>query len=161
MKGLLKFCVWVAILVIGTIVTLHLTSCNEFGSHKKVKTENDSVMIVKALDKLSNPEFETVEDISKYRQRMVNDRFDDSIFASLPEETFINVATVVHNRDNVLTKSAIVKEYLHGEDVYNNLPVTKPIEVSSMCTESIDTVKDTIINGKHFKLIKEGHTHVR
>ena len=92
---------------------------------------------------------------------MVNDRFDDSIFASLPEETFINVATVVHNRDNVLTKSAIVKEYLHGEDVYNNLPVTKPIEVSSMCTESVDTVKDTIINGKHFKLIKEGHTHVR
>lgn len=161
MKRFLKFFMWVAILVVGTIVTLHLTSCNESGSHKKVKTENDLVMIVKALDKLSNPEFETVEDISKYRQRMVNDRFDDSIFASLPEETFINVATVVHNRDNVLTKSAIVKEYLHREDVYNNLPVTKPIEVSSMCTESVDTVKDTIINGKHFKLIKEGHTHVR
>ena len=161
MKRSLKFFMGVAILVVGTIVTMNQTSCNEFESHKKVKTENDSVMIVKALDKLSNPEFETVEDISKYRQRMVNDRFDDSIFASLPEETFINVATVVHNRDNVLTKSAIVKEYLHGEDVYNNLPVTKPIEVSSMCTESVDTVKDTIINGKHFKLIKEGHTHVR
>lgn len=161
MKRFLKFFMWVAILVIGTVVTLHLTSCNESRSHKEIKAENDSVMIVKALDKLSNPEFETVEDISKYRQRMVNDRFDDSIFASLPEETFINVATVVHNRDNVLTKSAIVKEYLHGEDVYNNLPITKPIEVSSMCTETVDTVKDTIIDGKHFKLIKEGHTHVR
>ena len=74
MKGLLKFCVWVAILVIGTIVTLHLTSCNEFGSHKKVKTENqDDTEIIedkKGLKNSANIAERIIQIALKYQNEM-------------------------------------------------------------------------------------------
>lgn len=155
---LARFALFIIVIVAAVMGVMSLTSCHRTQTADDIKIgAGDSAYVKKALDVLSNPTFTSIEDLYKYRQRVQQERFNDSVFSTLPEETFDNVATVVYNRDGVLSKEAIVKEYLHGADIYKNLEVNlnKPRE----CIKS-DTINDTIINGKHFKLVKEEITHV-
>lgn len=155
---LARFALFIVVIVATVMGLMSLTSC-----HRTYTTDDisigaeDSAYVKKALDVLSNPTFTSIEDIYKYRQRIQQDRFNDSIFSTLPEETFNNVATVVYNRDGVLSKNAIVKEYLHGADIYRNLETNINKHRESLKS---DTTRDTIIDGKHFKLVKEEITNV-
>lgn len=155
LKCYVRFVLFVIVMIATVIGAMSLTSCHRTYTADDVSIDaEDSAYVKKALDVLSNPTFTSIEDIYKYRKRVQQDRFNDSIFSVLPEETFNNVATVVYNRDGVLSKDAIVKEYLHGADIYKNLETNNPRELLRS-----DTIRDTIINGKHYKLIKEEITN--
>lgn len=138
----------VTCIIILFMTALAVTSCDH---------RNDSVYIARTIDEALNPTFDNVQEICKYKERSAEESCTDSIFIHMPNETFINVATVVYNRDGSLTKNAVITEYLHGKTIYDNL------QRKQLCEDDIyekHTV-DTIIDGKHFQLIKEGVTNVK
>lgn len=150
----------VTCIVLLFMMALVVTSCDHrSGRKQQIRTErrNDSVYIARTIDETLNPTFDNVQEICKYKERSTEESCTDSIFIHMPNETFINVATVVYNRDGSLTKNAVITEYLHGKTIYDNL------QRKQLCEDDIyekHTV-DTIIDGKHFQLIKEGVTNVK
>lgn len=150
----------VTCIVLLFMMALVITSCDRrYEREQQICTEcyNDSVYIAQTIDKALNPTFDNVQEIYKYKERSAEESCIDSIFIHMPNETFINVATVVYNRDGSLTKNAVITEYLHGKTIYDNLQRKQLYEDDIYEKHTVDT----IIDGKHFQLIKEGVTNVK
>lgn len=155
--GIVTFVTCIIILFMATLV---VTSCDHRSERKQqIRTERrkDSVYIARTIDKALNPTFDNVQEICKYKERSAEESCTDSIFIHMPYETFINVATVVYNRDGSLTKNAVITEYLHGKTIYDNLQRKQLREDYAYEKHTVDT----IIDGKHFQLIKEGVTNAK
>lgn len=143
--GIVTFVTCIIVLFMAALV---VTSCNR---------RNDSVYIARTIDEALNPTFDNVQEICKYKERYAEESCTDSIFIHMPHETFINVATVVYNRDGSLTKNAVIAEYLHGKTIYDNLQRKQLLEDYTYEKHTVDT----IIDGKHFQLVKEGVTNAK
>lgn len=150
----------VTCIILLFMTALVVTSCDHRSERKQqIRTErcNDSVYIARTIDEALNPTFDNVREICKYKERSVEESTTDSIFVHMPDEVFINVSTVVYNRDGSLTKNAVVTEYLHGKAIYDNLQRKQPHEDDIYEKHTVDT----IIDGKHFQLVKEGVTNAK
>lgn len=150
-NSLLKFVFWVFTLLLILCATLELTSCST--RHKSVDVylqNNDSIEQVKQLNYYFNPTFTNVDEVLKYKLRVEKADIDDSIIRHIPNETLINISTVLVNKNKQFTKSDIVDEYLKSQTVYDNLPSTKDLQRDTSQTVS---TKDTIINGEKTKII--------
>lgn len=155
--GIVTFVTCIIILFMTALV---VTSCDHRSERKqqiRKERRNDSVYIARTIDEALNPTFDNVQEICKYKERSAEEYCTDSIFINMPYETFINVATVVYNRDGSLTKNAVIKEYLHGKTIYDNLQRKQLREDYAYEKHTVDT----IIDGKHFQLIKEGVTNAK
>lgn len=150
----------VTCIILLFMTALMVTSCHrriDPDENSRFAQNNDSVYIARTIDEALNPTFDNVQEICKYKERSAEESCTDSIFINMPNETFVNVATVVYNREGSLTKNAVVTEYLHGKAIYDNL------QRKQLCEDDIyekHTV-DTIIDGKHFQLVKEGVTNAK
>ena len=116
----------------------------------------DSVTVHMAVAQVLNPQFTDVQDVLQHQEEVKNDAFVDSVYIHIPKDALYNISRVVIGRAGSATKRSIVHEYIAN---YNN--VYKYIKEKVPLTRG-DTIKlppssstDTIIDGKHFKLIKE------
>ena len=132
------------------------------------QTNEDAVTgIVNAeLYDYSNPVFNAPEDAIAYYDQTVNDRISDSIFASIPRETFIQVNKVVSGRLTVYGKQDILIEYLRNfAPVYQYLapeteqepPTEKQINENEKAVRVVpdSSGRDTVINGVLYKVQRE------
>lgn len=138
-----------------------LSSCGHAYSSKHSMSEYvDSADLEKVLGDISNPTFKSIDDALTYYQVEKQSRSNDSVFFSIPPEVITNVYSVLMKRNIVPTKTAIVSEYLDNVQVYSNLP--RCTQTTEAPLDSIDVpntkVVDTIINGKHIKVLQEETT---
>ncbi len=149
----------VLIAVLVFTLAFVVSSCNPRSEKKQelcAKHQNDSLYVVKTIDEVLNPTFKTVSEVCQYKERSAEEFYTDSLFIHMPNEVFINVATVVYNRDGILTKDAVIDEYIHGKSIYDNLRDKQLPKDTAYKRQTVDT----IINGKHFQLVEKGETNV-
>lgn len=152
MKTTLKhFVVFMIALFVIVFTIMHMTSCNNMNGEKGI--EVDSVQVADQIKGVVNPVFDNVGKVLQYKEELSTNEYEDSVFRQMSPQLVYNVATIVINRDGKATKTSIVKEYLKGEDIYNNLPknipdsITHPSEIDDSKSPVI-TMKDTMIHGK-------------
>ena len=138
-----------------------LSSCGHAYSPKHSTSEYvDSAGLEKVLGDINNPTFKSVDDALTYYLDEKQFRSNDSVFFSMTPEVITNVYSVLVKRNIVPTKTAIVSEYLDNVQVYSNLP--RCTQITEVSLDSIDVpntkVVDTIINGKHIKVLQEETT---
>lgn len=168
MKRLLK---WSCAALIALIAMIATTSCNGYSNQRQQHSMTeyvDSVDLYKTLEQTSNPTFKSLDDVSSYYQKEKNARMLDSTFFALPLETVTNVYSVLVRNNVTPTKASIAKEYLDNVRVYSNLPKNKDVheslndDTSDIPDDIPNTVAiDTIINGKHVKILQESSTQVK
>lgn len=151
-----KFAVWMVCIIALICMCFHLTSCDD-RHHKSVNdVVKDSTWVAEQFQNALNPKFKTLDGIMKYREKLSTECYDDSVFTTIPQPTLINVATVILNRDGIVSKEAIVDEYTKSQNVYDNLPKTPIDQYAKVRADSTEySFKDTTINGKkaHIKTI--------
>lgn len=149
-NNLLKFVFWVFALLLILCATLELTSCTRHIHANLYPDSTDSIEQVQQLDYYFNPTFTNVDEVLKYKLRVEKADIDDSIIRHIPNETLINISTVLVNKNKQFTKSDIVDEYLKSQTVYDNLPSVKDLQRD---TSQAVSIKDTVINGEKTKII--------
>lgn len=159
LKRFIDIVMCVLIVILMLTLAFIASSCDQ-GLEKKqepyAKHQNDSLYVVKTIDEVLNPKFKTVNEVCQYKKRSAEEFYTDSLFIHMPNKVFINVATVVYNRDGILTKDAVINEYIHGKSIYDNLIDKQSQKDTTYKKQTIDT----IIDGKHFQLIEKGETNV-
>lgn len=168
MKRLLK---WYCAALIALIAMVATTSCNDHSNRRQRHSMTeyvDSVDLHKTLEQVSNPTFKSLDDLSGYYQKEKDARMLDSTFFALPLETVTNVYSVLVRNNVTPTKESIAKEYLDNVRVYSNLPKNEDVYESlnngapDIPNDIPNTVTiDTIINGKHVKILQESSTQVK
>ena len=167
MKRLLK---WYCAALIALIAMVATTSCNDHSNRRQRHSMTeyvDSVDLYRTLSQMSNPTFKSLDDVSSYYQKEKDARMLDSTFFALPLETVTNVYSVLVRNNVTPTKASIAKEYLDNVRVYSNLPKNEDIHEAfnngspDIPNDIPNTVTvDTIINGKHVKILQESSTQV-
>lgn len=168
MKRLLK---WYCAALIALIAMVATTSCNDHSNRRQRHSMTeyvDSVDLYKTFEQVSNPTFKSLDDVSSYYQKEKDARMLDSTFFALPLETVTNVYSVLVRNNVTPTKESIAKEYLDNVRVYSNLPKNEDIHEAfnngspDIPNDIPNTVTiDTIINGKHVKILQESSTQVK
>ena len=168
MKRLLK---WYCAALIALIATIATTSCNDHSNRRQRHSMTeyvDSVDLYKTLGQMSNPTFKSLDDVSSYYQKEKEARVFDSTFFSLPLETITSVYSVLVRNNVTPSKDNIAKEYLDNVRVYSNLPKNEDVYESlnngtpDIPNDIPNTVTvDTVINGKHVKILQESSTQVK
>lgn len=123
-------------------------------------TEEDTIVgvqVSEAVTQVINPTFKSVGDVFQFREREAEQDSIDATFFSIPPDVLTNIAQVVIGRDGEANKKSIVKEYNDRyRQVYKYLPPNPP---ATAVPETIKTPpsieRDTVINGRVFKIIKE------
>lgn len=166
-----KWVKWFCAALIALIAMIATTSCNGYSNQRQQHSMTeyvDSVDLYKTLEQTSNPTFKSLDDVSSYYQKEKNARMLDSTFFALPLETVTNVYSVLVRNNVPPTKTSIAKEYLDNVRVYSNLPKNKDVHESlnddtpDIPDDIPNTVTiDTIINGKHVKILQESSTQVK
>ena len=151
--NLFSFAAWVFTVLLLLCVALELTSCNHRKYADVYIESEDSVYNAKQIDDYFNPTFTTIDDVLKYRDKLSKRDFDDSIIRNMPNETLINVSTVLLNKSKIFTQSDIVDEYLRSNTIYDNLPKQSVDPPKDTLKTSI-TLKDTIIGNNKYKIAK-------
>ena len=86
---------------------------------------------------------------------------NDSILTSIPRGTFEQISKVVIGRGGVSTKADIIIEYLKNNGpVYQYLKpddedIAEVKHLEPIATDTTNTSKDTVINGKLYRMQKE------
>lgn len=168
MKRLLK---WFCAALIALVAIVATTSCNDHSGRRQkhsIKEYVDSADLYKILSEMSNPTFKSLDDVNSYYRKAKESRVLDSTFFSLPLETITNVYSVLVRNNVTPSKDNIAKEYLDNIRVYSNLPKSEDVYESlnngapDIPNDIPNTVTvDTIINGKHVKILQESSTQVK
>lgn len=162
----MKKILYVLLAIVG-VVMLSIVSSLSYNHYvnkvdPSITTEDTtmSVQTVEALAQVINPTFTSVDDVHQFYRQQVERNSIDSIFMAIPPDVLTNIAQVVIGRMGQADKKSIVEEFKKNyTPVYQYI---KPENQMSALNKSRDTIKlppstktDTIINGKHFQLIKE------
>lgn len=119
----------------------------------------DSVSVDWAVAQVMNPVFTDIDEVLVYQENQLEDRSIDSVFFSIPKEALIDISKVLIGRSSRATKFSIVEEYKKNyQSTYKYLADDKPkVPIATGDTIKLPPSKtsDTVINGKHYKLIKE------
>lgn len=163
-KLLLLFCMTI---VVGSSIV----SCNS----EKIRNpfdateqrQQDSTLIVRILKERTNPRFTDAGMFVTFRQTLLDTDRQDSVFKSVPTQMLRDIASLCVQKYGYIDKKLFLEEY----DTFMNKD-NKPIESYTALkpdANKADTTKpvekhvttDTIINGKHWQLVKEGETCVQ
>jgi len=119
----------------------------------------DSVSVDWAVAQVMNPVFTDIDEVLVYQENQLEDRSIDSIFFSIPKETLIDISRVLIGRSSRATKFSIVEEYKKNYQSTYKYLATDPVMTTRMIGDTLklpaSKANDTLINGKHYKLIKE------
>ena len=123
------------------------------GAQFMVQLEN---VVTEYLD----PTFHNIDEVLIYKQNLANYYTCDSILLSMPENTLVQISQVLIGRCGTATKESIANEYrLNYEKIYKHIKESEPVQSPQSANDTIklppSTTDDTIINNRHFKLVKE------
>ncbi len=121
----------------------------------------DSVSVDLAVAQVMKPVFTDIDEVLVYQENQLEDRSIDSVFFSIPKEALVDISKVLIGRSSRATKFSIVEEYKKNyQSTYKYLAKPDPVMITRTIGDT--TIKlppsktdDTLINGKHYKLIKE------
>ena len=141
----LTVCAIVLFIAIVLALIATITSCsneNRFKTNEEgitVLSKADSSAILQLVDEAINPTVHSVKEAYYLRCATINAHENDSIFCNMPESTLKYVTTVLLNKEERVTKSSIVNEYLQNNKVYDNLSSPTPPVVP---TDTINVTKE-------------------
>lgn len=143
------------------IVAATVSSCDYVKQTKSEIKHNDSLMVSKMMQDIDNPTFTDCSDVIEFQRSEGQWRHQDSVFFSIPEKVMRDVVSVLEKSGKSLTKMSISNEFEMNKHVYLNLP-DKQDQYSAIAPPDIpNTVTiDTIIDGKHVKLVQSSSTNI-
>ena len=160
MKKWIKWFSAAKIALLALLFAGALSSCGHAYSSKHSMSEYvDSADLEKVLGDISNPTFKSIDDALTYYQVEKQSRSNDSVFFSIPEKVMRDVVSVLEKSGEPITKGSISHEFEVNKHVYMNLP-DKSDQYNILTPPDIPNteVVDTIINGKHIKVLQEETT---
>ena len=147
--------------LIMLIVAVTVSSCDYVKQTKSEIRHDDSLMVSKMVQEIDNPTFADYSDALTYQKTESQWRHQDSVFFSIPEKVMRDVVSVLSKSGEPITKGSISHEFEVNKHVYLNLPdkqdqynVITPPDIPN--TEVIDT----IIDGKHVKIMQSSSTNI-
>lgn len=164
MKKLL--CIVLAIVGVVVLSCVSSLGYNHYVNKTNIVTPGDtmSAQIEEAVAQVNNPTFLTVEDVFQFRQREAEKDSINLLFKSIPDDVLFNISKVVIGRNGQADKKSIAEEFRKNyKPIYQYIPSTPSTSsASSQTSKPNDTIglpysirADTVINGRHFQLIKE------
>lgn len=147
--------------LIMLIVAATMSSCDYVKQTKSEIRHDDSLMVSKMMQDINNPTFANCSDALMYQKVNGKWRHHDSVFFSIPEKVMQDVVSVLEKSGQPVNKISIASEFEANKRVYLNLP-DKQDQYHAMVPPDIpNTVTiDTIINGKHVKLVQSSSTNI-
>lgn len=147
--------------LIMLIVAATMSSCNYVKQTKSEIRHDDSLMVSKMMQDIDNPTFANYSDALVYQKAEGQWRHQDSVFFRIPEKVMRDVVSVLEKSGEPITKRSISHEFEVNKHVYLNLP-DKQDQYSAIAPPDIpNTVTvDTIIDGKHVKLVQSSSTNI-
>ena len=143
------------------ILVATVSSCDYVKQTKSEIKHDDSLMVSKMVQEIDNPTFADYSDALTYQKTEGQWRHQDSVFFSIPEKIMRDVVSVLSKSGEPITKGSISHEFEVNKHVYLNLPdkqdqynVITPPDIPN--TEVIDT----IIDGKHVKIVQSSSTNI-
>ena len=147
--------------LIMLILVATMSSCDYVKQTKSEIKHDDSLMVSKMMQDIDNPTFADYSDALTYQKTEGQWRHQDSVFFSIPEKVMRDVVSVLSKSGEPITKGSISHEFEVNKHVYLNLPdkqdqynVITPPDIPN--TEVIDT----IIDGKHVKIVQSSSTNI-
>lgn len=143
------------------IVAATVSSCDYVKQTKSEIKHDDSLMVSKMMQEIDNPTFTDCSDVIEFQRSEGQWRHQDSVFFSIPEKVMRDVVSVLEKSGKPLTKMSISNEFEMNKHVYLNLP-DKQDQYDAITPPDIpNTVTiDTIIDGKHVKLVQSSSTNI-
>ena len=147
--------------LIMLIVVATMSSCDYVKQTKSEIRHDDSLMVSKMMQDIDNPTFTDCSDVIEFQRSEDQWRHQDSVFFSIPEKVMRDVVSVLEKSGKPLTKMSISNEFEMNKHVYLNLP-DKQDQYDAITPPDIpNTVTiDTIIDGKHVKLVQSSSTNI-
>ena len=147
--------------LIMLIVAATVSSCDYVKKTKSEIRHDDSLMVSKMMQEISNPAFNNYADALVYQKAEGKWRHQDSVFLSIPEKVMRDVVSVLEKSGKPLTKMSISNEFEMNKHVYLNLP-DKQDQYSTAAPPDIPNtvVVDTIIDGKHVQIVQSSSTNI-
>ena len=147
--------------LIMLIVAATMSSCDYVKQTKSEIRHDDSLMVSKMMQEVDNPVFANCADALVYQKAEGKWRHQDSVFFSIPEKAMQNVVSVLEKSGEPVTKISIANEFEVNKHVYLNLPDKQDQYSAAAPTDIPNTVTvDTIIDGKHVKLVQSSSTNI-
>lgn len=147
--------------LIMLIVAATMSSCNHLRQTKREIKHDDSLMVLRMMQDIDNPTFADYSDALTYQMTEGQWRHQDSVFFSIPEKVMRDVVSVLEKSGEPITKGSISREFEVNKHVYMNLPdksdqynISTPPDIPNM------EVIDTIIDGKHVKIVQSSSTNI-
>lgn len=156
MKKILKFLLLFALTI---IVESTVCSCkrerlvNPFDKNKL--RAQDSALVVKIIRDGINPSFRSVNELVLFRTQLVENAINDSLFKAIPVPILQDIGDMCIHKYGRVDKKLVLNEYTTFMTNKEELPRATAIPHSHpLDTQRIQS-EDTIINGKHWKLVRE------
>lgn len=143
------------------IVAATVSSCDYVKQTKSEIKHDDSLMVSKMMQDIDNPTFTDCSDVIEFQRSEGQWRHQDSVFFNIPEKVMRDVVSVLEKSGKPLTKMSISNEFEMNKHVYLNLP-DKQDQYSAITPPDIPNkvTIDTIIDGKHIKLVQSSSTNI-
>lgn len=143
------------------IVAATVSSCDYVKQTKSEIKHDDSLMVSKMMQDIDNPTFTDCSDVIEFQRSEGQWRHQDSVFFSIPEKVMRDVVSVLEKSGKPLTKTSISNEFEMNKHVYLNLP-DKQDQYDAITPPDIPNTEviDTIIDGKHVKLVQSSSTNI-
>lgn len=147
--------------LIMLIVAATVSSCDYVKQTKSEIRHDDSLMVLKMMQEIDNPTFTDCSDVIEFQRSEGQWRHQDSVFFSIPEKVMRDVVSVLEKSGKPLTKMSISNEFEMNKHVYLNLP-DKQDQYDAITPPDIPNTEviDTIIDGKHVKLVQSSSTNI-
>lgn len=121
-KPIFNFLRMCLIAFLATVVSFLSTSCeNVCGQQTCTCEPADSFEIAAQMYAVTNPSFASVQEVTEFQSKLIEQYSVDEIFRLLPQDVLRNIATVCLKRDSRITKADIVLEYRANYEIYNSL----------------------------------------
>lgn len=147
--------------LIMLIVVATMSSCDYVKQTKSEIRHDDSLMVSKMMQDIDNPTFTDCSDVIEFQRSEGQWRHQDSVFFSIPEKVMRDVVSVLEKSGKPLTKMSISNEFEMNKHVYLNLPDKQDQYHALVPPDIPNTVTiDTIIDGKHVKLVQSSSTNI-
>ena len=147
--------------LIMLIVAITVSSCDYVKQTKSEIRHDDSLMVSKMMQETDNPTFANYSDALVYQKAEGQWRHQDSVFFRIPEKVMQNVVSVLEKSGQPVNKISIASEFEANRHVYLNLPDKQDQYHALVPPDIPNTVTiDTIIDGKHVKLVQSSSTNI-
>lgn len=152
--------------LVAVLMSIGFTSChhdnyNPSEDQERYITAGDSCFIVEtALESVYCQNFDSSDELLYYSELIKTDRLFADIVCNTPPERLKVIARTIISEGIPLTKRAVVNEYLKNKNIYDNIPVTQPIESKAPvepCPPDSGRLQESVSNQlQEYSAVKKG-----